>query len=155
MPTRLHVIKTTAQAENRLRKTVEAMADEVGIDSPHFANRRQFKTPEEARMHLMVTLADFLETYADAKQKRTNDDTANYESMTVDALTELAAERGILEGLDGSGSNGNIVKQDLIDALVEFDDMQKTKERDVETETIELKDGVTMEVEVDDGGVSG
>lgn len=43
------------------------------------------------------------------------DGTVDYESKSVEALEELADERGL--EVEGSGQGGNVLKQDLVDAL--------------------------------------
>lgn len=46
----------------------------------------------------------------------------DYAAMKVPDLVEEAMKRGIYDGIEGSGKDGNVVRDDLVAALVAYDE---------------------------------
>lgn len=103
--------KRTAHALDRIEKHLDVLSQEVGIAPPPVLDKRHYD-PDIRRMRLLENLANWLDSYAGALIP-----VPDVESMTVDELTDRAMKAGIYDAIDGSGAGGNIVKQDLIDAL--------------------------------------
>ena len=53
---------------------------------------------------------------------------AEYEEHSVDDLEAEAKSRGIYDSIDGTGAAGNVVKEDLVQALAQHDQQQPQAE---------------------------
>lgn len=112
MATRDARIYRRAEAYKSLVKHAETLAKKVGVPVSNLTVKSRYKDMEDIMR--IEAIADFLAMLADNMPDTELED---YSVWTVDQLTDRAQEIGIYDDIEGTGSNGSILKSDLVAAL--------------------------------------
>jgi hypothetical protein len=137
MASEVKLARRQANAIVSIKNSMSQIADIFGMEAPDIEPTKRWGM-DNYRTIQLETIASFLQHIAENENLFSNDDevsgdgTGNalpdFDAMTVSQLESKAKALGIYDDIEGTGSGGNIKKDDLVGALVNAEKVAKPED---------------------------